>query len=248
MEEKSFEFRSEISGGIHLAERSFPRGGPGLAELVVVDEIVGSIDQWRQVKQVLEDFPNGKHGVCVEVARNKHGRFIELSEYGGGGQQTFVFILEGRDRRGWGDCIVQMKRLKNHYENKREDVNKIGEMQVVSQMVQGERSYAAVLEGNGQCLKRKSSGMGNPSISGGETNMGGFGRKEADLTAGDHAGDVGLTKLVLEGTLNMQPLKNILMSLKNEAERWQGLLEMGLEVKEADIRRARRRFIKEIER
>lgn len=47
---------------------------------------------------------------------------------------------------------------------------------------------------------------------------------------GDHAGKGGedaLTKPVLEGDLNLQPLKNMLMSIKNEAERWLGLFEMG---------------------
>lgn len=48
--------------------------------------------------------------------------------------------------------------------------------------------------------------------------------------AGDHAGKGGediLTKLVLEGDLNLYQLKNMLMSIKKEVERWLGLLEMG---------------------
>lgn len=92
-----------------------------------------------------------------------------------------------------------------------------------------------VLEGKGQYLERKSSSRGNLGISCNETNMGSLGRKEADLPAGDHAGDVGLAKLVLEGALNLQPLNNILISLKTEAERWLGFLEMGFDVKGAGM-------------
>jgi hypothetical protein len=61
-------------------------------------------------------------------------------------------------------------------------------------------------------------------------NMENLGRKETHSPAGDHAGkdgEVVLTKPVLEGALILQPLKNMCMSIKKEADRCLGWLEMG---------------------
>lgn len=49
---------------------------------------------------------------------------------------------------------------------------------------------------------------------------------------GDHTKGDGLSKLGLEGTKNIQSLKNFLILPKTEAERWLGILEMGFEGKE----------------
>lgn len=60
-----------------------------------------------------------------------------------------------------------------------------------------------------------------------------FGRKEARLLPKDHvvqAGDDGSNTSVLEGVFNFQPLKDAMLSLKMEADRWMGILEMGLEL------------------
>jgi hypothetical protein len=37
---------------------------------------------------------------------NSYGNFLELSEYGGRGQISFVIILEGNDGKGWVDYII----------------------------------------------------------------------------------------------------------------------------------------------
>lgn len=94
-----------------------------------------------------------------------------------------------------------------------------------------------MFEGKGQYLERKSSSRGIRGIFGYqmETNMGSLGRKEEYLPAGNHSGNDGLTKLVLEGPLNIQPLTNISISLKTEVERWLGLLETSFEVKRAGM-------------
>lgn len=42
----------------------------------------------------------------IKQRGNNLGRFIELSEYGGGEWRTFVMIPKGRDSRGWGDCLA----------------------------------------------------------------------------------------------------------------------------------------------
>lgn len=47
---------------------------------------------------------------------NVHGRFLELLEYGGGGQHSFVIVPEGREGSGWANCLSQMRRLKKYFE------------------------------------------------------------------------------------------------------------------------------------
>jgi hypothetical protein len=49
---------------------------------------------------------------------NSHGRFLELSECGGGGRCSFVIVLEGREGRGWANCLSQLRRLEKYYEKK----------------------------------------------------------------------------------------------------------------------------------
>jgi hypothetical protein len=36
---------------------------------------------------------------------NRHGRLLELSEYGVGGWRNFIVIPKGREGRGWGACV-----------------------------------------------------------------------------------------------------------------------------------------------
>lgn len=53
------------------------------------------------------------------------------------------------------------------------------------------------------------------------------------ITGGDHAvlaGAAGLKMTDLEGALSFQPLKNILLWLKKEVDRWMGILEMGFDL------------------
>jgi hypothetical protein len=89
VESKSFEFRSEVSGGVQLAKRSrcifravFLRW-PSLFWLMQAMEgfIKGddSNENWRTYRQ-------GSTAYVVQRRGNEHGRFLELSEYGGGGR------------------------------------------------------------------------------------------------------------------------------------------------------------------
>jgi hypothetical protein len=49
---------------------------------------------------------------------NAHGRFLELSDYGNGGQRTFVILSEGREGSGWANCLVQLRQLEKYFEKK----------------------------------------------------------------------------------------------------------------------------------
>jgi hypothetical protein len=58
-------------------------------------------------------------GNTVHVAQwrvNSHGRFLEVSEYGAEGWQSFIIILEGRARSVWGSCGVQMRKVAHYFE------------------------------------------------------------------------------------------------------------------------------------
>lgn len=123
--------------------------------------------------------------------------------------------------------------LKLYYEKRREGVKKIGgaqngELPVAMLVVLGGRSYAAAVEGKRHREERKSSNRGTLGSSGIQTKakMG-----NPHSLAGDHAEGDGSLKLGLERAKNMQLLKNYLISLKTEAERWLGILEMGSEDK-----------------
>lgn len=52
--------------------------------------------------------PFVKEVLCGAEKEKKHDRYIELSEYGGGGRRSFVVISEGSDGKGWMDCWVQL--------------------------------------------------------------------------------------------------------------------------------------------
>jgi hypothetical protein len=43
--------------------------------------------------------------VRYAARENNHGRFMELSKYGGGGRHSFIIVLKGQDGSGWGNCF-----------------------------------------------------------------------------------------------------------------------------------------------
>lgn len=58
-------------------------------------------------------------GNTVHVAQwrvNSHGRFLEVSEYGAKGWQSFFIILEGRARSVWVSCGAQMRKVTHYFE------------------------------------------------------------------------------------------------------------------------------------
>lgn len=49
------------------------------------------------------------YGNTIYVARrrsNGHGRYLKLSEYGGGGRKSSIVIPEGNKGRGWAECVA----------------------------------------------------------------------------------------------------------------------------------------------
>lgn len=98
-------------------------------------------------------------------------------------------------------------------------------------MEQGWRSFAEVVEGKGLFQEKEDSSKGimgkadKQSIKA----MDNF-RKEAKSVHRDHAAPAGfdISKKVVEGVLNMQPLKEILLSLKKEIDRSSDQLEVDL--------------------
>jgi hypothetical protein len=83
--------------------------------------------------------------------KNKHGQFIELSEYGGGGWQSNVVILEGSDGKGWLDVWVQLQKLTTYHAKQQVGETASGRKTDTTPKVIGLRregqSYAAVLGG-----------------------------------------------------------------------------------------------------
>jgi hypothetical protein len=47
---------------------------------------------------------------------NRHGRLLELSEYGVGGWRNFIVIPKGCEGRGWGACVEKMRKVVNFLE------------------------------------------------------------------------------------------------------------------------------------
>lgn len=41
---------------------------------------------------------------------------MEVSEYDVGERRNFIIISEGRDGRGWGNCVLQMRKVVNYLE------------------------------------------------------------------------------------------------------------------------------------
>jgi hypothetical protein len=50
-----------------------------------------------------------RHGNTIYIAQrrlNSHRRYLELLEYGGGGQSSFMVIPEANEVRGWVACVA----------------------------------------------------------------------------------------------------------------------------------------------
>jgi hypothetical protein len=118
VDSKSFEFRSEVSGGVRLAERSrhlFRAVILGWSSLVWLMQAVERLSKGEEDNDKWKTFRMGSTVYVVLRRKNKHGQFIELSEYGGGGRRSYVVIPEGSDGKGWLDVWVQLQKLSNYH-------------------------------------------------------------------------------------------------------------------------------------
>jgi hypothetical protein len=91
VDSKSFEFRFEVSDGVRLAERSrhlFRAVILGWSSLVWLMQAVERLSKGEEDNEKWRTFQLGSTVYLVLHRKNKHGQFIELSEYGGGGRRS----------------------------------------------------------------------------------------------------------------------------------------------------------------
>jgi hypothetical protein len=77
------------------------------------------VEEYIREENLSDFYKLFRYGDVVYIAHrhaNSHGRFLELLEYGAGGQQSFIVILEGHEGRGWGDCVEQLGKVVNFLE------------------------------------------------------------------------------------------------------------------------------------
>jgi hypothetical protein len=111
VDSKSFGFRSEVSGGVRLVERSrhlFRAVILGWSNLVWLMQAMERLSKGEEDNNKWRTFRISCTVYVVLRRKNKHGQFIEFSEYGGGGRRSYVVIPEGSDEKGWLDVWVQL--------------------------------------------------------------------------------------------------------------------------------------------
>ncbi|GLT60936.1 hypothetical protein SLA2020_336750, partial [Shorea laevis] len=241
VEAKSFEFRSAIGdGSVRLAERS-----RGLFRAVHLSRMsfgwfVSSMEALRVEGDAKEFCRTVRVGTTVHILHrrgNKYGRFLELSEYGDGGRRSFVILPEGRKGSGWAKCLSQLRRVAKSFEKEQTDKTKLVEISrecpVQKRTVEkGESSYAAVLVGKGHCpeLLEGSRGKLGSGASSLLPNEEALGRKVPPSLAENLAGKAGALIMPLQylkGNFELETLRSMLRSFKEEAERLLGLLDSG---------------------
>jgi hypothetical protein len=245
---KSFEFRFEVSGGVRLAERSrhlFQAVILGWSSLVWLMQAVEQLSKGEEDNDKWRTFQMGSTVYVVLRRKNKYGQFIELSEYGGGGRRSYVVIPEGSDGKGWLDVWVQLQKLSNYHAKLQASGTVVGRKTVIATkatpnvlgLCREGQSSAAVLRG------QMSEGGGVPAEGRGSKVIRTEPEKEESLLAAvDHVEGRGVTcsnrpassimgnglKQNLDEAKNLEKLKTFLRHFKEEAERWLGLLELGL--------------------
>jgi hypothetical protein len=118
VEKKSFEFRSDVQGGIRLKEWS-----KGVHRWVIMawptiswfSEACSALSASGVVEGKYETFRFGDRRYVLMRRSNSFGSFLELSEFGGGGKCSSVIIPEGMHGLGWKDCQEQLLKLKQHH-------------------------------------------------------------------------------------------------------------------------------------
>ncbi|KAE8037991.1 hypothetical protein FH972_010539 [Carpinus fangiana] len=65
-------------------------------------------------------FRFGCYAYIVQRRKNSYGKYLELSEYGGKGQRSYVIIPKGYEGKGWVDGRQQLQKLKVHHEKQKE--------------------------------------------------------------------------------------------------------------------------------
>jgi hypothetical protein len=123
VENKAFEFRSNVQGGVQMAEKSRGKCRSVIMAWPSIFWLVSAWDYLTNTETARENWRTFRFGCLAYVMQrrnNSHGNFLELSEYGGKGRRSFVIIPEGIEGKGWEDCRAQLKRLKMHHEKQRQ--------------------------------------------------------------------------------------------------------------------------------
>jgi hypothetical protein len=233
VENKAFEFRSNVQGGVQLAEKSRGNCRSVIMAWPTIFWLVSAWDYLTNTETVRENWRTFRFGCLAYVMQrrnNSHGNFLELSEYGGKGRRSFVIIPEGIEGKGWEDCRVQLQRLKMHHEKQRKMILPAGALVGKKEQSNGVPkaktqvgiTYAAAVVGE--------------KVMVGETQVAGDGVSKLDLeganytakiTPGDHVKQRPeiLTTQYQGG--DTQILKDILLSLQKEVASCLYKLEMG---------------------
>jgi hypothetical protein len=93
VDSKSFEFRSDVSSGVRQAKRSrsiFRAVNLGWPSIVWLMKAMEGFTKGDESSENWRTFCQGSTAYVVLRRKNKHGRYIELLEYGGGGRRSFV--------------------------------------------------------------------------------------------------------------------------------------------------------------
>jgi hypothetical protein len=125
VENKAFEFRSNVQGGVQMAEKSRGKCRTVIMAWPTIFWLVSAWDYLTNIETSRENWRTFRFGCLAYVMQrrtNSHGNFLELSEYGGKGRRSFVIIPEGIEGKGWEDCRVQLQRLKIHQEKNRQKI------------------------------------------------------------------------------------------------------------------------------
>lgn len=246
VEAKSFEFRSDVcvGDGIRLAEWNKGLFRAVFLNMLSVGWFRRSMEELKQggeIRDFCRTFRVGSTVFILQRRGNVHGRFLELSEYGYGGRRTSVILPEGREGNGWANCLAQLRRLELSLEKKATG-GKIGgnipsaSMKVMKPAILDGRTFAAALIGHGSELEKGESSKGNLGNSG-EQPLSFLARSEKQVTmneGGDCIGNGGAQSVLndsvvsVEGQLQLAKFKQLLVSIREEATRWLGLLELGL--------------------
>jgi hypothetical protein len=158
VENKAFEFRSNVQGGVQMAEKSRGKCRTVIMAWPTIFWLVSAWDYLTNIETSRENWRTFRFGCLAYVMQrrtNSHGNFLELSEYGGKGRRSFVIIPEGIEGKGWEDCRVQLQRLKIHHEKNRQKIGADRELVGKKEQSSGEQqtkppvkiTYAAAVVG-----------------------------------------------------------------------------------------------------
>jgi hypothetical protein len=252
VENKSFEFRSNVQGGVQLVEKSRGKTREVIMAWPTIFWLVSAWDYLSNSETVRENWRTFRFGwlsYVMQRKKNSHGNFLELSEYGGKGRRSFVIIPEGHEGKGWKDCRAQLQRLKMHYEKDREGVSTGVVLEGMKQKQQscGEtkesqpvgtlarRSYAAAVVGEkvmaGDCTEATGEGGQFPSKAGVNVTerLGGdqVQQKREDAHILERLGGDHILQQLEILKRNNKETKEILISLKTDVANCLHMLELG---------------------